>query len=920
MIPRLRRPPSPSPGETERAGGVSASQAGRSRPRSALPGTVHRLPVRPVGPRGHLPRRVRRGTTPSSPASIAIVAPSGAGLEEEEARRRLAATGPNELPRGAGRGTLRLLGEVLREPVILLLLGATILYLIFGEPRDALVLALSVVVVIALDLYQERRAERALEALRELAAPEVAVLRSGSRRTIPAREVVPGDWVLLVEGARVPADAEVRAGTGLLVDESLLTGESVAVRKAVGPGDSAWVRPGGDDLPFVYGQTLVVRGQGWAEVRATGPRTEASQIASALVAVETETPLVRRQVRPLVLGVGAVAVVLTALLALIIGLRSGEWVLGLLAGTALAIGLLPEEIPVVTTVYSVLGARRMARHQALARRFGTIPALGCVTVLCTDKTGTLTVNRMRLSIVVPRADRPAVRLADGEAVDGEVRDLVRWAALAGEPEPTDPMEVAIVERARVLGAEGGPGLRLVDHVPFSSDLPVVRNAWSSAEGREVFVAAKGAPEHLLDLCGVSGTTRTEWEDALRQLARGGYRTLAVARSAPAPAGSDRELDPRTAPLTFVGLLGLADPLRPGVPEAIARCREAGVRVVMITGDHPETARAIAREAGLARPDGCVTGAELERLPEDELRERVRSVDLYARVRPEAKLRLVEALRAEGEIVGMTGDGVNDAPALRAAHVGIAMGRRGTDVAREAADLVLLDDAFPTVVEAVRTGRRVYENMRKALAYIVAIHVAIAGMALLPVLFGFPILLYPLEIVFLELIIDPVSSLVFEAEPEEPDVLRRPPRDPAEPILGRRAIVGSVILGASALAVSVAVYFGAIALGHPANESRALGFAALLTANVTMVLVCRSTARSIVAGLFVPNVLVWIVLAFGLSLLGAAIYYPPLASVFQFSPPPPADLGVALAAGAAGALSNDLVKRWWLPTPARRATA
>ncbi len=836
-------------------------------------------------------------------------------MSEAEARRRLASDGPNELPRRRRRGVVAVVRELLAEPVISLLLGAAVLYLLFGERNDAIVVLLSVGVVIGLDVYQESRAERALEALRELAAPSVQVLREGKRRSVPAREVVRGDWVFLSEGGRVPADGEVRTEAGLLIDESLLTGESVAVSKSAGAGSTPWQRPGGAGLPFVYAQTLVVRGQGLVEVRGTGARTEAGRIATTLGTVETETPLIRQQTRPLVLGVGLVAVVLTAVLAVIIGLRTGSWVLGLLAGAALAIGLLPEEIPMITTIYSVLGARRMARHRALARRFGTLPTLGCLTVLCSDKTGTLTLNRMRLSAAAVGPERTAATFDDRTPVEPAVARLVECAALAGEPDPVDPMEVAIEERARLLGVSGDAATPLLEHLPFSASVPAVRNVRAARPAGSCFVAAKGAPETVLDLCRLEGAAREAWDRAVVALAREGYRTLGVARSRPYRA--DPPPDPALVPLEFLGVLGISDPLRPGVPESVAKCVGAGVRVVMITGDHPETARAIARQAGFARPDGCLTGAELEELPDEELTARVRAVDVYARVRPEQKLRLVQTLKADGEIVAMTGDGVNDAPALRAAHVGIAMGQRGTDVAREAASMVLLDDAFPTIVEAIRTGRGVFDNMRKALYYLMAVHVALAGMALLPVVLGFPILLFPVEIVFFELIVDPVSSLVFEAEPEEPDVMARPPRVPDEPILARRALLGSLLLGGSVLAAALGVYATMLLTGTPPGESRALGFATLMIGNVSMVLLCRSSRRSAFRSFSVPNPLAWIVVVFGVVLLGLAVYFPPLVTVFQFAPPSPLDLALAAAAGVASVFANDVVKRRWLGATAAR---
>jgi Ca2+-transporting ATPase len=842
------------------------------------------------------------------------VASTNRGLSEKEAHGRLAVDGPNTLPEPQRRGLARRVREVLTEPLIALLLGATGLYIVFGEPRDAIVLAGSVIVVVLLDIYQESRAERALEALRELALPSAQVFRDGRPRTVPASEIVRGDWVALAEGERVPADGELREGTALLIDESLLTGESTPVRKRTGTEAPLWVRPGGDDLPFVYAQTLVVRGQGWFVVRATGPRTEASRIASALTDVETATPLIRAQIRPLVLGVGGAAVVLTIVLAIVVSLRTGDLVFGLLAGTALAIGLLPEEIPIVTTVYSVLGARRMARRNALVRRFGTIPALGCVTVLCTDKTGTLTENRMRVDCAAA-VRSGAIQVARSPfAQEGDVREVIAVAARACEPRPTDPTDIAIQVVARETGAAIPPAARLVEHLPFSPTFRAVRNRWT-LDGGGTVVDCKGVPEDLLNTCEVPPKEQRAWELVLNELATSGLRALGVASSEVAPELVD--MPTNRVRLRFRGIVGLADPLRPGVTEAVARCRDAGVRVVLITGDHPETARAIARGAGIAS-DSVLTGDELERLEPGELGPRVGSVNVYARVRPEQKLRLVRALQAQGEIVAMTGDGVNDAPALRASDVGIAMGQRGTDVAREAASLILLDDSFPTVADAIGLGRTVFENMRKALYYVVSVHVALAGMALVPVLLGFPILLFPVEIVFLELVIDPVASLVFEAEPPDSDSMRRSPRDPTEPLLGRSALAASMTLGASVVAAALGIYFAALAYGVPSDQSRAMGFAALMAGNLSMVILCRSTSDAVWRSVTVPNPTAWAVVSFGTALLLSSIYLPPLAAVFEFTAPPPGLFGIAVVLPVAAVMANDRLKRRYLPTlPTRR---
>lgn len=828
-------------------------------------------------------------------------APAGAtfpGLTTAEADRRLQTDGANRLPRGRRRTVPKLALDTLSEPLLLLLIGAALLYVAFGEPRDAILLAGSVGVIITLDIIQEYRAERTLEALEGLAQPTARVLRDGRLVPLVSEGLVRGDIVALEEGERVPADARLVSGAGILVDESLLTGESAPVSKHARPDEAAWQRPGGENLPFVYAGTLVTQGQGLAEVVATGTRTEMSRIAVALATVETGTPVLRRQTRGLVLAMGVLAVAGTAVVALVIGYRTGAWISGLLAGTALAIGLLPEEIPVVLTLYSILGARRMARHQALARRFGTIPTLGAVTVLLTDKTGTLTENRMT---VVAAAFPPSevTRWEPGHPPQGErIAELLAWAGLATESGSVDATERAVTEISDPLVRRRWPGaLERTQHEPFTSRTRRVASRWRDPTGPTLW-AAKGAPEPLLQEFGRDAAERAAWQQLVEQLSRDGLRVLAVA-------AATGETAPR-----LVGLLGLADPLRAGVRAAVAECHSAGIRVVMLTGDHPTTARAIARSAGLARPGTALVGTDLAPLTREGLARATAECDVYARVTPEEKLRLVQAFRDRGEVVAMTGDGVNDAPALRSADVGVAMGQRGTDVAREAASLVLLDDAFPTLVEAVRMGRRIHGNMRKAIGYLVIVHVALAGMALLPVLLGLPILLYPVEIVFLELIVDPTASLALEAEPADRELMREPPRLPTEPLVGSRALLASLLVGGTSLVASFGVYFAALQLGHGVDESRALSFAALVAANLASLHLHRSYSSGLLTALRSRNPVAPIVTVFGAGLLLASLYLPSFASVFGFVSPGPLDLGIAVLVGAVSVLWADPVKSWF----------
>ncbi|HYQ80139.1 MAG TPA: HAD-IC family P-type ATPase, partial [Anaeromyxobacteraceae bacterium] len=724
------------------------------------------------------------------------------GLTGREAAARLAAEGPNELSRDRPRGLLRTVLDVLREPMLLLLLAAGSVYLVLGDLREALVLLFFVWVVVAITLVQERKTERALSALRDLSSPRALVVRDGARLRIPGREVVRGDLLVLSEGDRVPADAVLRQASGLEVDESLLTGESVPVRKRAAAGEPEGARPGGDDLPFAYAGTLVVRGHGLAEVRATGARSEMGRIGTALAGIETGRTALQREVGRLVAVVAMGGAGLCAALVAAYGLLRGDWLQGLLAGIALAMAVLPEEFPVVLTIFMAMGAWRISRSRVLTRRLPAIEALGAATVLCSDKTGTMTENRMRLA----RLWAPgALHVVDGEPLPEAVHEVVEFGILASQRDPFDPMERAFHR----LGGESLAGTEhlhggweLVREYPLSPELLAMSHVWRSPDRGRLVVAAKGAPEAIADVCHLEAVRAAEVRAHVAEMGADGLRVLAVAR-AYAEAGPlpERQHD---FEFDLVGLVGLEDPVRPGVPAAVQECTGAGVRVVMITGDAPDTARAIARQVGM--PDQEVlTGSDLESTSDEVLRRRVGHAEVFARVVPEQKLRLVQALRANGEVVAMTGDGVNDAPALKAADIGVAMGGRGTDVAREAADLVVTDDDFSSIVAAVRLGRRVYENLRRAMAYVLAVHVPIAGLSLLPLLLGWPMVLFPLHIVFLELIVDPACSLAFEAEPGDPGLMRRPPRRAEARLFDLRLVGVALLQGASLLGATLYVY-------------------------------------------------------------------------------------------------------------------
>ncbi len=838
------------------------------------------------------------------------------GVTTEEAAARLAADGPNELPTAKKRNLLQQSWEVVSQPMLLLLLGAGTVNFILAEVLDGVLLMSFVVVVIGISVYQEHKTENALVALRDLSSPRALVIRDGRQVRIAGREVVRGDVVLLVEGDRVPADAVLVDSVNMAVDESALTGESMPVRKAGSAkagAETAMGPPGGEATPWVYAGTLVVKGRGIGVVRQTGIGTELGRIGSALRSIETERTPLQREINRLVAVLAVVGVAAALAVVVIYGLTRDSWLEATLAGIGTAMAMLPEEFPVVLTVFVALGAWRMSQRHVLTRRPAVIETLGSATVICVDKTGTLTMNTMTVRELMVDGDRHTLdrHKLDGHPLPEHFHEVAEFAVLASPVDPFDPMDRAFREvgDAYLKGTEHlHHNWTLVREYPLSEDLLALSHVWRSPDLADYVIAAKGAPEAIADLCHLDAERTAELIEQVETATAGGLRVLAVAN---ARFGHTDVLPTEQHEFEFeyLGLAGLQDPVRPGVAEAVAECAGAGVRIVMITGDYPGTALAIAREVGLDTDGGCIAGPELATMADNELADRIQSVNVFARMVPEQKLRLIRALKANGEVVGMTGDGVNDAPALRAADIGIAMGARGTDVAREAAALVLTDDDFASIAGGVRQGRGIFDNLRKAMSYIIAVHVPIFGMSLIPVFVsGWPLVLLPVQIAFLELIIDPACSIVFESEQIDPKIMEQQPRGLGEPMFGRRGLLIAVMQGISMLAAVLGVYLWALNSDRSDEVVRSVTFATLVIGNLALILVNRSWRLSIWQAIRERRnpTIKWILGIAG-AFLVVLLSVRQLREAFDFGPMRPVDWVAALVAGFIGVVWFEIYK-------------
>ncbi|MGZ0015559.1 cation-translocating P-type ATPase [Yeosuana sp. AK3] len=796
------------------------------------------------------------------------------GLNTNEVKERLSLFGYNELPSEKPKNVMGIAMEVVKEPMFLLLIACGLLYIILGDINEGLILLSTIFIIIFITFYQYQKTEKALNALKNLSSPRALVIRNGQEIRIPGREVVPDDIVILNEGDRIPADGILFETLNLTIDESILTGESVPVIKSVQKDRS-------NTLGLVYSGTLVIQGKGFAKILATGMQTEFGKIGHSLLSIEQEETRMQKEMKSLIRNLFILGAIICVAVVIAFYLVRGNLIFSLLNGLASAMAILPEEFPVILTVFLALGAWRLSKKKVLTRNPSAIETLGSATVLCSDKTGTITQNKMEVGMVY----NGNKIFSKQTFLDNQkhLSNIFNLAHLASQENSIDPMEKALKTANQLLNKNSVPSLQLLKEFPLTKSLLAMTRVMKNQTNSETIVATKGAPEAIFKLCKLNTKDTEKYLKIVESFAEKGFRVIAVASSTLETAilpNSQNDFD-----FQFQGLIGLEDPIRPEVPQAIKECNDAGVKIIMITGDFPTTAKSIAQQIGMKVNGKLMIGSELNTLSDDALKNRISNITIFARVVPEQKLRIVRALQANNEIVAMTGDGVNDAPAIKVANIGIAMGNKGTDVAREASSLVILDDNFASIVSAIRLGRKIFDNLQKAMSYIIAIHIPIIGLTLLPAFFSsLPILLMPLHIVLLELIIDPICSVAFEHEQEEKNIMNRKPRNSQEKFFGGNKIFESVLQGLLLLGMTIIIYLLSIKEGHTNEEVRAIAFSSLVIGNVFLILTKLSKTRYVLKVITEKNWALRIILSIAIIMLLLIITIPFLQQIFSFEFP------------------------------------
>jgi len=817
------------------------------------------------------------------------------GLRTSEAKILQDKYGFNELPIQDPKTFFKTLVQIVTEPMFALLLLAAVIYLLIGSLEDAILLSCFIALSIGITTFQERKSEKAIEALKDLSSPRALVIRDGIATRISGREVVVGDLLVLEEGDRIAADAKIVDSNDLLVDESLLTGESEPIEKNT------------DQL--LYSGSLVIRGGGKALVKAIGLETEIGKIGKSLKQITKAVSPLQSDIKALVKRFAILGVSLSILVCLIYGFAYRDWLNGALSGISLTMALLPEEFTVILTVFMALGVWRISRQHVLTRYAPVIETLGSINTLCVDKTGTLTINKMSLQTLATIKETVTLSAPQDE-LNPELKELLSYAVLASETNPFDPMEKAFHESMKIYLPSYQityTNYSIIHEYGLTPQMPAMTHIWGTPDKlNDYLVATKGAPEAIMSLCSLSENQKTIINEQIKTLASQGLRVLGVAKSKFNKSNVAWPNSVVDYQFEWLGLAGLRDPLRAEVPASVKQCQDAGIKVVMITGDHAITAKAIASQAGM-NISKVLSGADIDQLTDAQLVNAIKDVCVFVRIKPNQKLRLVKAFQGNQEIVAMTGDGINDAPALKAAHVGISMGQRGTDVAREASSLVLLNDDFSSIVNAIRQGRQIYDNLRKAVNYVIAVHVPIAGAVFIPLIFGAPPMLTPIHILFLEMIIDPSCAIVFEMEPPENNVMQRPPRDPQQRIFSVNNLSMATLQGIGLMIIVMSIYLGLLRWGYSLEFATTIAFSSLVTGNLLLIIVSRSSNANFFKILKNHNLAQEWIIGIATSLLIIILFTPFLRERFHFSELTTGGASLILFSIAIGLLWHETIK-------------
>ncbi|MBU3220375.1 Ca2+-transporting ATPase [Desulfonispora thiosulfatigenes DSM 11270] len=824
------------------------------------------------------------------------------GLTSQEAKKLQEEFGKNELVAEKKESFVHKIFHVITEPMFLLLIIAAGIYFILGEPKDGAIMLVFVVGIISIEVIQEWKTDKTLKALKDLSAPHIKVLRDGIEKTINSADLVPSDIMYIAEGVKVPADGVVLRASTLCVDESSLTGEAEGVWKVTTENKDKnstdyW------RTDYCYAGTLVTQGTGVVLVDKIGSETEYGKIGqNVMSAPDSPTPL-QKQIGKIVKLCAGMAAVLFVFVGVVTYFNIPDHSLidriieSVLSGVTLAMAMIPEEFPVILTIFLSMGAWRLAKKNSLVRKLPSVETLGAVSVLCVDKTGTITMNQMTVT--------------DTWSLISDSKKLTQVMGMGCKPDAYDPMEKAMISYCEKQGITRDTlfGGELIKEYAFTDELKMMGHVWKN--GDNIVVVAKGSPEHILTICKLTAEDRKIAENKIIEMSIQGLRVIAVGQML---LNSKNDI-PDTlmeCSLQLCGMVGLADPPRESVKEDIKTCTKAGVRVVMITGDNGITASSIAKQINMPNSDKIITGDDLNKMSDEQLRERVKDVSVFSRVVPEHKMRIVKAFKENGEIVAMTGDGVNDAPALKYADIGIAMGKRGSEVSREAADLILLDDNFSTIVDTIKDGRRIYDNIRKAVGYVFTIHIPIALSSLFAPLLGISpasLLLLPLHVVLLELVIDPTCSIVLERQPAEQDIMERPPRDPNEKLLTAKILFKSLMQGFVIFGASFGTYF-AFLKQFPDNApiARAMGLTIILLANVLLVQVNSSNSEFAIKS-FMRLIKDKVMLAVNLgTIIGLIVMlYTPLSGSLKLAPLSLNQLIIAVVIAIASVIWYELIK-------------